>query len=178
MKKLCSWCNQEFEIEKPSEIAVSDECVHDEFMHDGFSALCESCKNKWHVQNGVTLVELINTIEVPVISVNAEGIVELANDQAVRLFDKNVQRIRGSRGGDVFDCVNARLPGGCGYTIHCSGCTIRNTVMRTFKTGETCFRKPASLQVSRKGVSQEINFFITTIKYNQYVVLKIEETAS
>ena len=39
----------------------------------------------------------------------------------------------GLPGGKVFECAYARLPEGCGKTVHCVTCAIRNTVTSTIQ---------------------------------------------
>jgi hypothetical protein len=81
----------------------------------------------------------------------------------------------GFRGGDVFECAYASLPGGCGETIHCEACTIRNTVMDTFKTGKSHLKTPAYLLQGIPDNYHEIQFEISTEKVKDVVLLRIDK---
>ncbi len=75
----------------------------------------------------------------------------------------------------MFDCIHASKPGGCGETIHCKACTIRNTVEETFETGRSFHRIPATLKVIKKAETKDIASYISTEKSGDFVILKIEE---
>jgi hypothetical protein len=107
--------------------------------------------------------------------VTQEGAVNSANSSALSLLDKGQAEIQGKQGGDVFECMYAELPEGCGKTVHCSGCAIRNTVMDTWETGELHLRVPAYLQQSSGGVTTRLKFLISTQKKGGMVFLRIEE---
>lgn len=77
-------------------------------------------------------------------------------------------------GGDVFDCVNAKLPGGCGMTELCSACTVRNTVTHTYRTGESQIGVPTTLRVQQEGVTKEVVFDLTTEKVGDRVLVQVE----
>ena len=82
--------------------------------------------------------------------------------------------LRGLRAGDVFECANARLPGGCGRTIHCSGCTLRRTVTDTFTTGRSHVRVPAYLRRRRDEDAGAVSLLITTEKVGGVVLLRVD----
>jgi hypothetical protein len=77
-------------------------------------------------------------------------------------------------GGDVFECAYARLPGGCGRTAHCSGCTIRQTVMDTVRTGQGHLRAPAYLNRATPDGVQRIPLTISTERVGDFVLLRID----
>ncbi|MBN2104037.1 hypothetical protein JW835_08370 [bacterium] len=78
-------------------------------------------------------------------------------------------------GGDAMECVYARLPGGCGNTIHCKTCTIRNSVTETFNTGKSLRKVPAYLDQMQDESVKEIKFLISTEMVNDIVLLRIDE---
>ena len=96
------------------------------------------------------------------------------NDRAAEMVGKNIGQAKGLQGGDVFECKYAKLPGGCGKTIHCSGCTIRNTVTDTLQTGNSHSQVPATLNTYQQGESVDVEFLISTEKVNNVVFLKVE----
>lgn len=90
------------------------------------------------------------------------------------ILQKDLPEIEGLPGGVVFECVFAKLPDGCGKTIHCDGCTIRNTVMNTFMTGESHLKVPAGLSWGSTENQIELQFFISTEKVKEVVFLRID----
>ena len=98
-----------------------------------------------------------------------------ANKQAQSLLQKELPDIEGFKGGEVFECAYASLPGGCGNTVHCDGCTIRNTVMDTFQTEMCHLNKPAYLIRGIRDKIQEFQYLISTEKVKDVVLLRIDK---
>ena len=119
------------------------------------------------------LDDFLDQISVPVVLVSFEGLVVTANQKACAMLGKDLAAIEGKLGGEVFECAYAYLPGGCGNTYHCSGCTIRRSVMDTHLTGKTAHRVPATLKQNSPEDPQQIKFLISTEKFKDYVMLKI-----
>jgi len=83
--------------------------------------------------------------------------------------------IDGFRGGDVFECAYSKLPKGCGKTIHCVACTLRNTITDTFNTGNNHIRTPAYLTQGTFDDNQAIKILISTEKFADVVLLRIDK---
>ncbi len=66
--------------------------------------------------------------------------------------------MRGFLGGEAMECVNARLPEGCGETEHCRTCTIRRTVMDTHLSGQPHERVATALD----RVDGPVRFWVST----------------
>lgn len=98
-----------------------------------------------------------------------------ANKEACNFLGKSIADVTGFTGGDVFECENARLPEGCGKTFHCSGCTIRNTVMDTVETGKANRKVKAYLNPQSLNESNRFELLISTEKIGGVVFLKVEE---
>jgi len=126
-------------------------------------------------QMGVELEEFLNSLKLPVLVVNGTGVIVTGNDYARKLLRKGPVEIEGYRGGEVFECAYARLPEGCGNTMHCSGCTIRRTVMETHGTGKSFLRVPATLNTGAPQKPAGIELLISTEKIAELVLLRIDE---
>lgn len=171
MKVICSGCGKHLGY-KSIKAESEDEVSH---------GLCDSCAFHFRAQVGMPLEQFLEGLEIPVVTVTPDGIIGSANKLGFAFLGKSLDEIHGLRGGDVFECEYARLPGGCGETIHCSGCTIRNTVMDTVKTGAPNLKVPAFLNRYSEAGSKLIDLFITTEKIGGIVFLKIdrvEETST
>lgn len=134
------------------------------------SGLCESCRTS--VRH--SLPDFLNTLDAPVVAVDPDVVVKIANSRANALFGKGSGEVLGKKAGDVFECPFARLPGGCGRTIHCSGCAIRINVAETHRTGEPRIRVPAYLCRGTADEHQEIGMHVSTEKIGDLVLLRID----
>ncbi len=163
MKLVCAWCRQEM-----GEIDDGD-AEHPITSH----GLCEPCAFRLSAQLGVPLQQYLDSLGVPVTVVGADAAVLMASASADKVLARG-RPLPGLRMGDVFECANAQLPGGCGRTIHCSGCTLRRTVTDTFATGRSHLRVPASLRRGRNGEGDAVDLRITTEKAGGVVLLRVD----
>jgi PAS domain-containing protein len=166
MKIICAWCNKEIREIPPEKIASGFEVSH---------GICRSCKKYFFADRDLTLDKFLNRLEAPVFMVNPEGDVVLANEKALRFLGKDLDAVSGFKGGDVMECAYAKLPEGCGNTVHCAACTIRNNVMETFRTGKSLKTVPASLNRRSRDSIDKIEFLNSTEKVDDIVLLRIDE---
>jgi len=137
-------------------------------------SVCEECLDHLGAQSGVPLRDFLDGLGVPVLAVDGDVVVKMANKPLLSLLGKGLSQVRGQRGGDVFECAYARLPGGCGKTVHCSGCAIRRAVTETFVTGRSLQQVPAYL--NRDMVTQflQLGMLISTEKVWGMVLLRVD----
>lgn len=136
--------------------------------------VCDECLQDVGAQGGMPLRDFLDGLVVPVLLIDGEGAVQAANKATRELLKKDISQIEGYRGGDVFECANARLPEGCGRTQHCSGCAIRLTVMDTFLTGKS--HRGVQAYLNRDFATQllQLGLVISTEKIWDMVMLRIE----
>ena len=166
MKAICAWCGAN--IVCAGETAPSGTQVS--------HGICAPCAENFEFQNGVSLQRFIDSLPVPVLLVDADCRTEATNKTAREQLGKSSEAVRGELLGTVFTCVNSGLPGGCGRTIHCSGCAIRRTVNRTLATGEPQV-SPATLRLSDPDDPRAVALIITTVKTDGMVLLRLEGLA-
>jgi PAS domain-containing protein len=165
MKRICAWCRKELHgID--SQAGAGNVITH---------GICKNCRDNIMFQLGVELESFLNSLNVPIVLVNQEGTVVTVNNQAKAMLRKDLPEIKGYRGGEVFECAYARLPEGCGNTLHCSGCTIRRTVMQTYETGKGFLRVPAALNKNTPEEPVKMNLLISTEKLTDLVLLRIDK---
>ena len=164
MKKMCAWCGTEI---GPVGASKPDDAV----TH----GICDNCLDNFIFQEGVDLREFLDTLAAPILMVDSERVVRIANKTASALLGKQPDEIEGYRGGEVFECEYARLPEGCGQTVHCAGCAIRRTVMETLATGKSFSRVPATLRRHTPEEPQDVRFLISTEKVADTVLLRVDE---
>ena len=165
MKRKCAWCNQE--IGQKESIHKSEAAI----TH----GICEECTKKVLLELGEDLSDFLDSLKAPIVLVDKMGTIKTANKQAQTFFEKDLSQIEGFKGGEVFECMYAELPEGCGNTIHCSGCTIRNTVMDTFQTGKCNINIPAYLNTKTSDDYTKIAYFISTERVAGIVLLRIDK---
>lgn len=165
MKKVCAWCNRD--METGWECDPSD----DEIVSHG---ICHDCADNVEFQLGVSIKKFLNSFHVPVIMVDSDGRAITANGEALELVKKELFAIKHALLGNIFECAYSRLPGGCGKSTHCSGCTIRNAVKNTFTTGRSNVNLPATVAYKRDGSGDGVSLVISTEKVLNYVLLRVE----
>ena len=164
MIQVCAWCRRE--LGRVSSCRYGD----DELSH----GICPDCVSNFTYQKGVPLHEYLESLLQPVLVVDDDVQVLAANASACRVLGREVPDLLMQRGGPVFECAHARLPEGCGRTVHCSGCAIRRAVTTTFETGRPNERVPATLSRKDPDRPSSIARFITTVKAGHRVLLRIE----
>jgi len=168
MRRICAWCRKELQ-EVDSQAGTENVITH---------GICRNCRDNILFQLGVELEAYLDSLQVPIVLVNREGIVVSANNQAKTMLCKDLSEIKGYKGGEVFECAYARLPEGCGNTTHCSGCTIRRTVMETHGTGKSFLRVPATLNQNSPEDPKETDLLISTERIAELVLLRIDKIGS
>jgi len=134
--------------------------------------MCKECSEHFTKQwSGLKLGRYLDDFDAPVIAVDEDGRLVAANQQMADMLGKPQREVAGFLGGEAMECVFARLPEGCGRTIHCKTCTIRKNVMATMETGESHVRVPAHLDRD----DGRIHFLISTHKKDTFIQLVIEE---
>lgn len=64
--------------------------------------------------------------------------------------------------GGVFDCLNSFEGGGCGTNAPCRDCVLRNTVVGTFKTGDSVFDAEGRMILRKGGREVPVDLLIST----------------
>ncbi len=165
MRVECSGCGLHLG-DKPAEGVPDDAISH---------GLCPDCAHRFIAQMGMPLDRYLEGLPVPVAAVGPGGTLGAVNERACNLLGTTPSGALGLPGGDVFECENSRLPGGCGRSIHCSGCAIRNAVMDTLDTGNPHVRIPAPLTRSTDAGCRDFDLLISTSMEGGVVFLRIEE---
>jgi PAS domain-containing protein len=135
MRVICSYCHV-FLRELPG--GKSSDVSH---------GMCEACDLHFErLWEGMHLGEYLDELPQAVVVIDADARVLAANAKATELLQRDPAAPRGLLTGDAMACAHSRLPGGCGKTIHCRECTIRNTVAKVAATGRPVKRVAAFLK--------------------------------
>jgi hypothetical protein len=164
MKIICAWCNK-----------VLEDSLQGELSNSGVShGICLTCRDHFLGYCYPTLAEYLERLEAPILLVDADVNLLYANQEARQLLGKDLDDLQGFRGGEALECAYARLPGGCGSTIHCRECTIRRNVTETYQTGKALRQVPAYLNKQTPEGIQTLDLLISTEKVDHIVVVRID----
>jgi PAS domain-containing protein len=163
MKRTCAFCDKELNT---AAIEADAPITH---------GLCKDCISRFNSSPGKPLRDYLDSIPAPVILVDSDRRIRIANRRACEYLGKELPEMEGFRGGDVFECENARLPGGCGKTVHCSGCAIRRAVLDTLILEKAHEKSPAYLNRRFSQRTQRLVMQISTEKIQGLVLLRIDE---
>ncbi len=163
----CAWCNTEL---GPDDARNGDRRVA--------NRLCAACSEHFVFQMGVPLQNFLDSLPAPIFVVNGNAEVQAANALGLKFVNKESRDIIKKLGGVVFECAYARLPEGCGRTVHCSGCAIRRSVFETYETGESRINVPAMLRCDPHDPSQDISMVISTERLGDVVLLRIDKVCA
>lgn len=160
MHLICSYCRTHIGETEP---------LDDARLSHGMCGACAAHFDEvWSARD---LTEYLDTFDEPVVAVDPEGRIMASNEAAAAFTGKGTERTTGFMGGEYMECQYARLPEGCGRTVHCAACTIRNTVDRARSTGEAQRRVAAGIDMD----GGRVRLLISTYPESSFVRLVIEE---
>jgi len=165
IKQICAFCGAE--LTPPKQTFEGGAAVS--------HGICDGCVAEFVAGCGQTMESFIDGFDVPVLVVNNDGKIFCANEAAQQFLSKSNVEIVGYFGGEVFGCVHASEPGGCGGTLHCKSCTVRRTVENTLATGVASLHVPAFCDLARFHGIKTIRFLVSTEKVGSAVVLRIDK---
>ncbi len=166
MKKVCAWCKKEIEPDESAAAGQNAPISH---------GVCPECVPKFFSFMGKPMRDFLDEFSEPVFLVDATNRIISANGEGLGLLHKEPAEIEEKMAGDVFECPNAEEGEGCGKTIHCKACTIRNAVIDTAQTGEARLHIPAYADVHWFSKDKRAKFSISTEKVGQAVLLRVED---
>jgi hypothetical protein len=164
IKIVCAWCKKEIE-------SVTTAHKENKQISHG---ICDDCRFKLEYES-FGLEKFIITLKKPILVMDRRVRVQSANSRAIELLQTGKEEIVDQLVGDVIQCVYSDLPGGCGKTIHCSGCTIRNSAEKTYETGQSLTNiKAYQILKTPAGTKHKI-ILISTEKVGDLVLLQIDD---
>ncbi len=161
MRRQCAWCKET--IGEPA-VATTE---NREITH----GICNECITNMDFQQGVDLYCFLDSLNTPLFVRGEDDNVQFVNRAAATLLDLDRSEFTPKKPGLVFECQYARLPEGCGNTIHCSGCAMRQAIKQTAATGQGVVRQPAKLKLE----DREASLLITTEKVGDLILMRIDE---
>lgn len=163
MIKICAWCD------KPIE---ENCCAINYTVSHG---ICDDCKDQLQNKNKTSLSTFLDYLDIPVFLINYEGRVIKANERAKQCFDKEFSSEDPLLAGEAVECIHSKLPAGCGNTVHCQSCAIRDCIVKTFETREGQINIAATLIYEVRATVKDARILISTEFIENVVYLNIRE---
>jgi hypothetical protein len=159
MKTLCAWCDA---LIREGSLPVSH-------------GICVRCRQQFFKKDaGVSLQTFIDTFSFPVFVMGNSLQPIAVNKSGLESSHLASQITNDTTLGNIVECERARLPGGCGKTVHCSGCVLRKTLEHTNQTGDPAFMVPAAIYTN----SQEVVLYVSTLKADGRIFVKLDKAES
>lgn len=165
IRQVCLFCNMHLGI-------LEEEKADFEHVSHG---VCPECFPRFVAGSGIQFADFLDSLPIPVLVFGSDGRAICANTPGRLLAAKEPGELLDRPLGEVFECAYANNPGGCGETVHCKSCTIRQTVMETASTGRPGVRVPAYMDLGDQIEHKSIRFLISTELAGEVVLLRIEE---
>jgi hypothetical protein len=166
MRTICAWCKEELHSDE-SDLAGSDVPIS--------HGICPDCIIKFFSFMGKPMRDYLDEFAGPVFLVDATNKIISANSEGLALIHKASDEIEEKLAGDIFECPHTSQAEGCGNTIHCKSCTIKNAIVETSQTGKAMLRIPAYQDLHSFSKNKKTQFFISTEKVEDAVLLRIDD---
>ncbi len=160
----CAWCGSPL---SPDDITADEIITH---------CYCRGCREDLFSRHDASsLQEYLNLLKFPILLLDDDVGIVTCNLSACGSLGVDPRQIEGRRGGEAIECINSRLPGGCGKSVHCRTCAIRATVTDTHRTSKSHYQVRAHADCDTPDGVREIRFLISTEKLGDLVLLRIED---
>ncbi len=133
--------------------------------------ICADCRDSFLQHNGVSLQAFIDKFSFPVLVLNGSLEPVSLNKVAAASTRINLEEIQHFSMGEIVECKHSHSPEGCGRTVHCTGCVLRNSVRETNETGQPFSAVPAKLNTT----TTEIQLYVSTMRVDGTVFVKLEK---
>jgi len=164
MKRVCAWCNSAMSSVRVKNIAGPSLITH---------SICGDCSDNLEFQLGVPLQRYLDSLKIPIIALNGDGRIIAANREASRIYSGKTGEEMAEWPDRIFECSHARLPDGCGNTVHCSGCAIRFAATDSYRTGKSLRDLPAHITHCDSGPPDKAELLISADRVDKIVFLRI-----
>lgn len=155
--KKCKFCGEDLESQ---------------YHRRGF---CDECYSLLLEDSEKFKTEVLDKIDLPVLVIESKDTtIRTANEALLSFVEKSFDEVAGFLGGDVINCMHAKEDGGCGGTIFCLDCPIRNFVTYAIESKENQNHKLVIQTIKKNNNIIKIELEISTKLRNDVVFLQIE----
>ena len=127
--------------------------------------------------NPTILNKIYNLLPIPLILINNNLEIANCNQSALTLLqitDDELRLMKDRRGGTLLHCIHSLTGDGCGFSIDCTRCIIRNSVVKSF-SGINTFQEKCDITLSYNQKLQKVNALISVINLDTEYTLLIFE---
>jgi len=171
MNQTCIWCSQEISPETNGATGGSTNA----------GTVCGCCSEHFTLPPQGPFQQHLDSLPVPVLVIDlyagAYMITTAVNRKAADWIAKGPREIIQHLCGNVIECAYARLPEGCGGTVTCRSCAIKQAVSKTRETGEPQVRMLFTLQRGDPDHPVPVELSMTTMKTGHQVMLRLDRIA-
>ncbi len=164
IQRICAWCKKDMGLKEGDQPERT-------ITH----SICSVCAIKFTANQPRSASEILNFVQEPVFLIDSDGIVVASNESGLMSVGKEIDQIEYKLGGEVFECSYAFEEGGCGNSVHCKTCAIRNIVMDTLSTNRGYKHVPAYQSINTNDGPTLMRFLISTEKIGEQILLRIDE---
>ena len=119
------------------------------------------------LDDNAELLAIFDNAPLIMLLVDEDRRVRRANRMALDSTQREHDEIVGLRGGEALRCIHiADHLDGCGYGQDCQKCVVKNTVLETFKTGQSYRRVGALVNVNTMDDMAQLHFLCSTTPIN------------
>jgi len=134
--------------------------------------LCDVC-TRYLQGNPSKLAALLERFAEPILVVNSRGAIISNNGAARVILGHGMDPSAAPLVGDVVECAYARLPGGCGKTVHCDGCGIRRAFTETLRSGVSVANIDARSYHRGSAALVTVDWTLSTERLGEVVLLRM-----
>ncbi|MDR3671844.1 MAG: hypothetical protein P4L36_13435 [Holophaga sp.] len=158
MQCLCLWCG---------------EAIPEGSDQDG-NGICPTCMANLVGDVGMPIQTIVDRFPFPILVVDEDVTVTVLNKRGQEILGVPPSQVDRQSGGELFGCVHSHQPGGCGRTVHCSGCALRRAVAATYRSRESQAHVPATLKVGDPDSPEAVSLTFSTSMRGNAVLVKID----
>jgi len=168
MNQTCIWCSQKTGKENDS-LERERTSAH---------AVCGCCAEHFTLPPAGPLQQHLDRVNVPVLVIELHAgkylITRAVNRKACDWLGKEPRELIQHLSGNVIECAYARLTEGCGNTLFCAACAIKQSVVGTAETGTPRVKVAFRLWQGDPDKPSLSELSITTMKAGRMVLLKAD----
>ena len=149
-------------------ISVAQIMGDQERIINSFQDITNRKENEIRIQQSeAELNAIYNYTPIAILLLDNNQRIRKINKFALNFTDRKEEEVSGIHGGEALRCLySIKDPRGCGFSEHCMDCTIRNTVLDTFKTKIPHINVGATLWLLPGGDNDKIYLLISTVPLN------------
>jgi len=164
MQMVCSYCEKKLGIKEPKADSSTE------------YTMCVDCLEYFDKQwKGMSVADYLDSLAGPVVVLNEDSKMVSLNKTAEKMLGKSRNELTGLMAGEFLECEEAVASGGCGKSVRCASCVIRQTVKETMEQGVVHENVRAYFYSEEDSLPVLKRLLISTVKKDKQVYLSYKE---